>query len=95
MKKYEASRTQKEVDDAYERIHTIIWFNRHKATEKKGKPKHISQKNWDAAVKQAKEVETKIPRKELFLSDFEWGCVTGRFMMLNWLGGEEWDSAMT
>jgi len=95
MKKFKASRTQKEVDDAYERIHTIIWFNNHKASEEEGKPEHISQENWDGAIKQAKEVETKIPREELFLSDFELGCVRGRFMMLNWLMGEDWDSAMT
>ena len=95
MKKHEVNRTKKEVDDAHGRIHDIIWFNRHKASEEEEKPEHISQENWDAAVKRAKEVETEIPKEELFLSDFKFGCITGRFMMLNWLAGEDWESADT
>ena len=92
-------RNEKDIDKVCEECFEKVWWNRHQswlaAIESGAEPLTKGQKPiLEEAKRQGARIQRKYGRKNLVMSDFEFGVLHGKLSALRWVCGSEWEGSM-
>jgi len=88
-------REKKGIENARDKYFDLIWYSRHQVLEEREKAGALKTdpEIWAGALKAAKRIEKKYPKKMLQGQiDLEWGIMLGKFAALRWVLGDDWDN---
>jgi len=92
-------RSDKEIARAYKEFWERVWWVRHKVLiheieTGKVKLEKAGMAGLEIGKKGAARIQRKYGLKNLVLSDFEYGLVSGRMSALDWVMGAEWNESL-
>ena len=88
-------RNDKEILKSYKEFWDKVWWNRHMSLVGKIQRGELAKGSIpERAFKAAKRIERRFGRKNLILSDFEFGMLSGKLSALSWVLGSEWAESL-
>ena len=88
-------RNDKAILKSYKEFWEKVWWNRHQSLLKKVESGELKEGSIpERAFDAAKKIERRYGRKNLILSDFEFGMLSGRLSALAWVLGSAWEESL-